>query len=463
MAPMKLVRGWALALALIGCGGSSAVSPVDGQAPDGGDARAGGGACGDHDGFPESLSVHTIGPPGGAPYDGPAVVERSTTNELVLAFSPTDASRPDGGAAGDLPLHAFIAASNLPVFPLGARVWLYKSAAGDQFNAFSAPPATTIAVRDKKGGHLILGAGYPPDGTALIPYAVSAGGQCTTAYSDECAKGTAVYSSLDVQGDSTVTIADNETRTVRAGGVDYDVTVMARKIDAKTINCTDYFTYDGVAMDVRAKAPAPLIAGLEAGAPIACARGNDVVQTVYSTFYAVSLGTSYDGKAFYVKRADIPGADCYQFSVEGVASETPPEKPFVEFCAPVGLFPEPTVGQEFWATLSSYDITALRGPNRGPLLLASVFASAPFDADTSTRAQQVLGVPVEARLGCVYAQPAGPGTMPEYLWEVALGATSPGIIKTDAHTVVTVAGQSYDAWMESDAGARLYFSLVAQK
>jgi hypothetical protein len=45
------------------------------------------------------------------------------------------------------------------------------------------------------------------------------------------------------------------------------------------------------------------------------------------------------------------------------------------------------------------------------------------------------------------------------LWEVAVGAAL-GIIKTDSHSVVTIAGKSYDAWMSASA-SQLFFSLVA--
>ena len=435
-------------------------------AEDTGGSEGGGGICGNHAGYLPILGVDTIGPSGGASYDGPAIVERSTKTELVIAFSPAAMAAPqDGGAGTPPPMHAVLNANApMPGFPLGARVWLYKSTAGNPPSApFSGPQPWTIAVRDSEGGHLIIGAGKEPDGTALIPFGLSTAATCTSPYSDHCVNGSAVYSSLDVHGDMDVTIADAETRTVRVGGLDYDVMVMARDIAGTRNQCADYSPYDGVAMDVRAKDPSALIAALPAGVPIACARGNDIIEEVGHSFYGVSTTTSYDGKAFYTKRGTPrPSSECFQFSVVGVTAAVPTVTPTIEFCAPIGRFPEPAVGQEFWATLSSFDIIALRDPNRGPLLLASVYAAAPFDASTSARIAEVLGVPVEARAACAYAPSHDPNdAKPLSLWEVAVGATAPGIIKTDGHSVVAIAGKNYDAWMSASA-SQLSFSLVAK-
>lgn len=441
----RLLLSAALAASLAAC--NHRASDVS---PDGGGTDTGTKLCGDHGGLLPRLSSSTVGI-GTRPFDGPAIVERSVPTELVLAF---------GGAPGTAPLfHSkFWGLQPLPVLPVGAKVWLTKSLAGDPpFRAFGVPPPWSFAIRDAKDGHILVGAASKPGKEAPPPIPFdNVQTSCTDAYKDECVAGTVVYSTVDVHGDVPVTIADNETRTVPLGGVDYDVTMMARTITATSGGCADYFVMDGIGMEVRAKDPAPLVAALEVGPPIACGRGNDDIQSVRFGSLGFDLDRTYDGKAFYAKRDDL----CLLFDVPNASANPAAEPRSINFCLPAGLFPEPQVGQEFWITVSADPlannlyVAALRGPNRGPLLLGSVAATPPFDAQTFPRISDTLGLPVELREQCMY----GDG---KPLWEAALGTTPPAVVPTDTHSIVTIAGKSYDAWFSNSYGAA-ELSLIAR-
>ena len=423
--------------------------------------EAGGNACSTPDVQIPGLRVDTIGPPGGT-YEGPAIVERSSATELVMAFTPTDAR--DAGATSALPLHARIhGLSPMPAFPLGARVWLSKSPAGDPPFSFFGPASWSIAVRDKQGGRLLFGAAKEPAKAAFAPLSFdNVRAVCSGAYSDSCASGSVTHSSVEVHGDTAVVITDGQTRAVRAGGVDYDVTVMARDITTTNVRCADYYAYDGLAVDVRARDLGPLVAGLEVGAPIACPRGNEDLKEVGFSFYEVPLSTPYDGRAFYLKRRPDTAYECFQFKPVGVMGAAPGDTPVLEFCTSPGLFREPAPNQEFWVTTTSFRLAALRGPNRGSLLLAFVYADAPLDAPTSAQLESVLGVHLEARELCRYAD-GDPtrGAPVSPLWELAFGRTSPVALRTDGHAVVPIAGKDYDAWMWAQ-GPSLGLSLAAR-
>src|SRR5262245_64295353 len=100
----------------------------------GGDSGGGGGsapACGVHAPFGPKLVTLTFGMKDGGVYEGPATVERSTPEEVVIAFQP---------AGVELPSHAKLYGQvPIPAFPVGAQVWLTKSPAGDP----SYPPFGT--------------------------------------------------------------------------------------------------------------------------------------------------------------------------------------------------------------------------------------------------------------------------------------------------------------------------------
>src|SRR5262245_57231592 len=68
------------------------------------------------------LTSTTMGPAGGV-YEGPAVVERSTRGDLVLAFDG------DPSKGSTLPRHLQVRNLGPTALPVGAKVWLKKDPA----------------------------------------------------------------------------------------------------------------------------------------------------------------------------------------------------------------------------------------------------------------------------------------------------------------------------------------------
>src|SRR5450432_677199 len=85
-------------------GGSGGTS-VGGSGGGGGTSVGGSGgtsanACGTH-AYVGTLSIAPIGPSGPGPYDGPAVVERSASDELILSFAYFYPGSATGGSGGN--------------------------------------------------------------------------------------------------------------------------------------------------------------------------------------------------------------------------------------------------------------------------------------------------------------------------------------------------------------------------
>ena len=478
-----------LAAALAGCGSSTAV-PASGTGgkngpPDAGQevgtagqsggagqgSTAGQGGAGPTgvagQGGSAGSAVNTCGPRGGvndqsafygassnSPYEGPAIVERSAptagSNELVLAFSPT----PDGGA-GELPLHVLI--QGLPAkatFPIGAKVWLTKSAAPPV--GFGFPPPWWYSVRDKKDGRLLLAAEKDVTATLFAPLTFDGGvASCTTAYDDGCGSGTATYSHVGVHGDTTVAIEDGQSATVPVGGIDYTVGVMSRNITLVGANnrCADYFgPTQGFAASAAIADTTSLAGTFDAGAPVACALENADVKQVGFSFYDVAFNTPYDGRVVYAKTRDAGDLECFDFTTTLTNADGAPA--LLEFCVSAGLFPTPAVGQELWVTTPDWRLAALKSSKSGPLLLAALNESVPFDATTTASLQAALGIATGARQRCPYAAGAA-------LWEATFGTTSPVVLGPSGHATPIIGGKTYDAWM-SQGGSTLGIAIVAR-
>jgi hypothetical protein len=259
----------------LGTGGSAAVGGTGGT--------SGANACGTHDRFGPSLAVYTIGSAGGSPYDGPAIVEGSTNDELLLYFVLTGATGgtggtgPDGGLpASNQAMHAsIIGLDPMPLLPPGAKLWLSKDPAGKQETdvlMYGIAP-WSISVRNRQGGDLLFGAARNDFNAAASPVRIGAvTPDCTAANVNPsgCTPGASVtYSSVEVEGDAPVVIHDSVPGTVTLGGIEYDVRATAQKLSAAGVTCMDYHSWDdsGVALDVRAKNLAALVAALDVGDP----------------------------------------------------------------------------------------------------------------------------------------------------------------------------------------------------
>jgi hypothetical protein len=223
------------------------------------------GVCGRHDTFGSMLRIFAVGPEGGL-YQGPAIVSVSTSSELQLSFESSP------GADAGAPILRSVGLSGLdpmPLFPVGARVWLSKDPAGNpRYSPLYGGPGSALSIRDREGGRLLLGAAFNDNGPAA-PFAVSPGTDVCSDANPVCPlPGSRVfYQAVDVHGDSTVTIEDSQTATVQLDGLDYDVRVTAQRVTDGPEGCglADYFAAlaGGVTVDARARDLSRLLDGLE--------------------------------------------------------------------------------------------------------------------------------------------------------------------------------------------------------
>jgi hypothetical protein len=396
------------------------------------------------------LTTSTLAPLGDE-YDGPAVVERSVAGELVLAYAP------DSMAGGTLPRHTTIENVGAFLFPVGAQVWLTKNPVVVVPQFGKEDPVTSLAVRTKENGPLLLGVVTTPDAArlaaiALVPMQVK--GTTSRAHSDQCASGTLTTTTFDVQGDMPTAITDAETRVARIDGVDYDLGLVARQFDfaGSSARCSDYGPYAWFQLSVRAHDLAPLVATLDHGQGPACALGNDQLEDVSIGLFNVELGSTYDGPVFYMKRGTQEGFDCFDFSVPGLAATPGLPPPIVEACVPTGALAEPNRGEERWATIPRMEIAVLRQANRGDLIAASIVTAG--ENVSSAEISQALGLPVDVHPGCAYAEfDSGTGALSQYqLREAAFGAPSPVVVGSQHRGVVSTGATDYDVWLW-DSGA----------
>jgi hypothetical protein len=175
------------------------------------------------------------------------------------------------------------------------------------------------------------------------------------------------------------------------------------------------------------------------------------------------MGTSYEGPAVYSHRVD----DYLLFDISGLTS-LGADPPMLQIYAP-GLLQEPAVGEELWVSLTALDggtqrVAALRGRQRGALLLASVSAAVPFDATLETAIEAALGVKVESQAACAYAfDQSGdvPAGVVVQLWDLVFGGTPAVRLGSESTGVVRLEGRDYNAWTSGFA-SHLGFTLQAR-
>jgi len=405
--------------------------------------------CGTHDRFGPRLAVQTIGSAGGDPYDGPAIVERSASDKLILYFvlpgatGSTGGTGPDGGLpAGSQDIHATITGLDpMPLLAPGAKLWLSKNPAGNQESdvlMYGIAP-WSISVRNRQGGDLLFGAARNQFDAVASPVRIGAvTPDCTAANVNPsgCTPGASVtYSSVEVEGDTPVVIHDSVPGTVTLGGIEYDVRATVQKLSAAGAVCSDYHSSDdsGVALDVRAKNLADLVAALEVGDPPSCGEGNDPDRSTYFSMTEVSVSTTYEGPVFYLGRDSYFPAT-YDFSIPGLSSETgSPPVLMIEGATPI--LSEPTVGQEFWLSFRNLDLQALREAEQGPVILAQSGS-----ADAVPQLADLLGITVSAEATCTYAAPS-------LLWDAAFETNPPVRVKSGTTGTLDIGGRSYGAWV----------------
>jgi hypothetical protein len=185
------------------------------------------------------------------------------------------------------------------------------------------------------------------------------------------------------------------------------------------------------------------LAGLEVGAPIACAPANDEIQDIPFDFSGFSSALPFSGAAFYAGRRLAYGDqyECFDFTTDDPAIK-------VAFCRLPGMWTAPAVGQQFWVDAIDEFTASLRDSKQGPLVFATAFEALPLSAQSSADLEKVLGFHVEARKSCTYGYGPTDASEPTSIWELALATTPPVVVKTGGHATVSIGAKSYDLWVK---------------
>lgn len=417
-------------------GANAAASQSGGQA--GGYAGAPGGEqCPVDDGMGPSIYAAFIGAqvPLGR-YDGPAVVERSTADDLILDFEVPSGMR-----------HLQVnrrSSSALPLLllPASAQVWLSASFT-DVYGGTEPAPLWypgSWSVRDREGGALLLGemreladpagpieVGEPVDG-CVEPKLV-------------CRQ--IVHQSVALLGDDAEVVGDGQTVTVTVAGLEYLAHVSAQRWTLRTdAYCTDYEFRSGAGSffvaALQLKEPKAVVDELAVVDAMDCAYGNDRSASAYF-YYPMGLGPPehYAGPVVYKGRdAELyPGG--FLFEVPGQAEGAP----MLDLLATPGLFREPKVGAEFW--FDDEGGPTLREAGGGAVILASQRLTVPFDAASATWLEQTLGVAVHAEKRCDYSDLDG---QPLGLWDLVVDTEPPVRLNSGNRTPLNLGGRAYEAW-----------------
>jgi len=413
--------------------GGAAGGGSGGAAGGGSGGTAGSGAagnpCSERGPLWPLLQAQTLGPVPvantGDAYNGPAVVERSTADEMVLflALSGTDATNDPAGE-----FHITLSGwSDLPMLPLGASVWLSKHPLANPAPSF-LPQTYSFEVRAAEGGTLILATSTAG---AASPLSVSNRTVTCVGPGAGCNNGTTTYYSVDVAGDAPVTI-DNAISVVAIGGRAYDVHVSSFDEHPSSHNCEDYFPMVGTSMDARLQDVTGL--SLPAGTLPACLSGND-----RTPFLALaSSGRAYDGAVTYIGR-DSMGE--LQFGAGQGFTLT-----IYDFGS---LLAEPAVGQALWFTQQTL-VSMLRASQDGELIVAEI----PLANASAASTAPILGIGLSSARGCAYSTDASGNIT--YLTDAVFDGSpsvrlAPGTVGT-----VQIAGQPYHAMNRGGADVAIW-------
>ena len=205
-------------------------------------------------------------------YKGPAIIERSTLDELVVYFTLPPTSN-DPGASGTPARSTLSGWKAMPLFPVGAKIWLSV----EYYQTGYFDHSFNFALRDHEAGLLLVGAGRDhiltgPDGSledpVLEPALVSHVQQLCEAktWNDGCSEPEILtYYSVEVEADAKVTFSDGETKSVTIGGVDYDASVSASVRQLSPLCVTDAVPIGGVRLQLVVKDLESRVAQLEVG------------------------------------------------------------------------------------------------------------------------------------------------------------------------------------------------------
>jgi hypothetical protein len=421
------------------------------------------GACGAHLPFGPALQADTVGAPGGS-YDGPAIVERSTSTDLYVYFDPSqsggtpDGGAPDGGTANDgggdgsaAPVSGFHVKlrglSPMPLFPLGAKVWLSKSPAGNQIDdpSVSGIEPWALSIKDGKDGHVLLGATRnffaPSPATPLQLTSVSP--VCTSAdpLPPACVlNGTIQYSSAIALGDNMgYRLVDSQTTTVPIQGVNDAVTMTAQQ-EYGTISstCPQYQLPGGVALDVQATDLATRAYTLDVGALPACSEGSGTQTFLSFVLRGLPNDAAFEGPVTFSAASSSQNI----FTAPGVTSQTGDAVGLEVTGSASNLFPQTYVGHQYWLSHPDENMFALRTTQGGSLVLAQMNLTPPIDAATAARVSRLLGFDVSPQARCVYGPDAN--GVPQSLWDAAIGPAPASVVPSGFNQVVTIGNVVYE-------------------
>lgn len=441
-----------------GDGKSSHKQPEVAGAPTGAGNEVGaGGRCGTHAGFGSQLEVSTLGPSEGGPFDGPAVVERSTSADISLYFeqlSPND-------SAAVVRRMKLTGLNPMPRLPVGSRVWLSKDRAGaaTTLPPYQRTPGFAWTLRTEEGGAVLMGAAVNSTSAAAPVSLSEREDSCSDPHPPYCfseVEGDAqmIYESVLVEGDVPLRLEDSGSGVVMLDGRPYDVRVSASHmaVGQSTTCAADFFpaNYGGLAVDVRARDWDELVAGLPQAEPLACVQGNDLAVTEFFSLLGVGASTRYEGVVTYQQKEAIASRQPFErltFGTPDLPSLGDYGSGFSLELTP-GIFREPELGAALWVSFPSLDVQSLRESEHGPLLLATAsYLSMPLAGAQEQQLELALGVPVHAEERCGYVAEAGYSQEPVALWDLVVETDPPVLAKSGERTKVEIEGRDYVMWV----------------
>jgi hypothetical protein len=417
-------------------GGGGAIAGAGGEVPlgvAGSDAVGGAAPTQDCEGqygdtYPGLTASAALAPDSmGATYDGPAVVERSTALDLVVAITLDPASGGAGGASTTSAGTTHVSLTGLdpmPIMPLGSQVWLSGNLDGPGY-IDCADAGFAIAVRAGASGSLLFGATNNPYRASPVPIGDFTP-YCTAPDPTSLPGQRVTYSAVEVQGDATRVVHDGEPASITIDGVPYDVAATAR-------------TYTG-GVYIQAQDLASLVSQLPVGELPACAQGNDPDPGVRVGLLYLDSNATYEGPVSYASLDASNQALTFEVPLAGPTSTPPTVSVY-----PATLFSEPSPGQQFWfSSLPTPWGGALLEREGGPVVAAWVLWPGPNEPTTLAWLADLLGVTVSVENRCAYGTGID-GT--RWLVDVTLGTTPPVLLTSGSTVTFDLAGHRYAAWL----------------
>jgi len=387
------------------------------------------------------LSSSLVGPGNAQRFSGPAVVERSTSSDLVLAFEFPAA------AAGAPPIISHLAVTGLSPMPriaVGKRVWLERDEGGGTGSSFGAPPASSFRVTDEQAGKLLLGttstnSTFSTTGAAPLRV-VGLHDRCTERLSS-CQY---TWKAVEVAADETVLLEPGKPTEVMLDGGAYNAVAFASK---HGVCGADDVALESVYVSVVARDVEAMAADLPLAEPPACSQYNDVDSSTSFTLYGVSVSTDYAGPVVY-KSSGVQGSWTeHEF-------DTPELVPLPGAQASLGLedwsndFLPPQVGTTLYFESRSFMAGALLTEKGGAPVFVTAITFEPFDDAMLATLSGWLGVAVAFQRSCDYTNvEAIDGTKVLPLWQANLGTKPPTVVHTGERTRFDIGGRAYEAYV----------------